>query len=154
MAGAAIFRLTALCSYVTVCNVTMNNAKKKQPKSLGQLEELVMEYCWSNGTATAEACREALTDRWAMKDSTVRTILRRLEEKGFLTHEVQGRTFVYRPVEARQNVAARAVKQIIDRFCGGSVEQLLVGMVDNQVLDRKQLEQLARKIAERKGSKS
>jgi len=132
----------------------MNSAKKKQPKSLGQLEELVMEYCWSSGSATAEACREALAERWAMKDSTVRTILRRLEEKGFLTHEVQGRTFIYKPVEPRQNVAARAVKQIIDRFCGGSVEQLLVGMVDNQVLDRKQLEQLARKIAQRKGMKS
>jgi predicted transcriptional regulator len=89
-----------------------------------------------------------------MKDSTVRTILRRLEQKGFLIHQVEGRTFIYKPVEARQNVAARAVKQIIDRFCGGSVEQLLVGMVDNEVLDRRQLEQLARKIAQRKGGKS
>jgi len=132
----------------------MNSTKKKQPKSLGQLEQLVMEYCWSNGQVTAEACRDALADSWAMKDSTVRTVLRRLEKKGFLSHEVEGRTFIYRPVEARQNVAARAVKQIIDRFCGGSVEQLLVGMVDNQVLDRKQLEQLARKIAQRKGSES
>src|SRR5215831_5606277 len=131
----------------------MNSTKKKQPKNLGQLEQLVMEYCWSNGSATAESCREALAGRWAMKDSTVRTILRRLEEKGFLCHEVVGRTFIYKPVEARQNVAARAVKQIIDRFCGGSVEQLLVGMVDNQVLDREQLEQLARKIAQRKGVK-
>jgi predicted transcriptional regulator len=132
----------------------MNSTKKKQPKSLGQLEQLVMEYCWSKGAGTAEACREALAGKWVMKDSTVRTVLRRLEEKGFLTHEVDGRTFVYKPVEARQNVAARAVKQIIDKFCGGSVEQLLVGMVDNEVLDRKQLEQLARKIAQRKGVKS
>jgi predicted transcriptional regulator len=132
----------------------MNSAKKKHPKSLGQLEQLVMEYCWSYGSATAEACREALADKWTMKDSTVRTILRRLEQKGFLIHQVEGRTFIYKPVEARQNVAARAVKQIIDRFCGGSVEQLLVGMVDNEVLDRRQLEQLARKIAQRKGGKS
>jgi predicted transcriptional regulator len=132
----------------------MNSAKKREPKSLGRLEQLVMEYCWAKGSATAEECREALAAKWTMKDSTVRTVLRRLEEKGFLTHEVQGRTFIYKPVEARQNVAARAVKQIIDRFCGGSVEQLLVGMVDNEVLDRKQLEQLARKIAQRKGAKS
>ena len=128
--------------------------KKKSSKNLGQLEQLVMDYVWSNGAATAEACREALAEEWAMKDSTVRTVLRRLEEKGFLTHKVEGRTFVYKPADARQNVAARAVKQIIDRFCGGSVEQLLVGMVDNQVLDRKQLEQLATKIAQRKESKS
>jgi BlaI family penicillinase repressor len=42
------------------------------------------------------------------------------------------------------------VKNIIDRFCGGSAEQLVIGMVDSAVLDRKQLERLARKIAERK----
>jgi len=132
----------------------MDSDQKKQPNNLGQLEQLVMDYCWSNGHATAESCREALAGRWAMKDSTVRTILRRLEEKGFLTHQVEGRTFIYKPVEPKQNVAARAVKQIIDRFCGGSVEQLLVGMVDNEVLDRKQLEQLARKIAQRRGAKS
>jgi len=113
-----------------------------------------MDYCWANGSATAEACREHLASKWPMKDSTVRTVLRRLEEKRFLTHEVDGRTFIYKPVDAKQNVAARAVKQIIDRFCGGSVEQLLVGMVDNEVLDQKQLEQLARKIAQRKGVKS
>jgi BlaI family penicillinase repressor len=128
----------------------MNNKKPKTSKSLGQLEQLVMDYVWSQGTATAEGCREALAGKWAMKDSTVRTVLRRLEEKGFLTHRVEGRTYVYKPADARQNVAARAVKQIIDRLCGGSVEQLLVGMVDNQVVDRKQLEHLAAKIAQRK----
>jgi predicted transcriptional regulator len=83
-----------------------------------------------------------------MKDSTIRTVLRRLEEKGYLTHEIEGRTFVYRASYARQNVAVRAVKGIIDRFCGGSAEQLVLGMVDNAVLDRKQLERLARRIAE------
>jgi predicted transcriptional regulator len=84
-----------------------------------------------------------------MKDSTIRTVLRRLEEKGFLTHETQGRTFIYEASDARQNVAVRAVKAIIDRFCGGSAEQLVLGMVDNAVLNRKQLERLARKISER-----
>ena len=107
-----------------------------------------MDYIWSHGSTTAEACREALATTRPMKDSTVRTVLRRLEEKGFLTHEVEGRTFIYKPSDKRQNVAVRAVKNIIDRFCGGSVEALVLGMVDNQVLDRKQLERLARKIAE------
>lgn len=87
-----------------------------------------------------------------MKDSTIRTVLRRLEEKGYVTHEVDGRTFVYRASDPRQNVAVRAVKGIIDRFCGGSVEELVFGMVDNDVLNRKQLERLARKIAENESS--
>jgi BlaI family penicillinase repressor len=107
-----------------------------------------MDYIWSHGRVTAESCREALTASRPMKDSTIRTVLRRLEEKGYLTHEVEGRTFIYRASDARQNVAVRAVKGIIDRFCGGSAEELVLGMVDNAVLDRKQLEHLARKIAE------
>jgi BlaI family transcriptional regulator, penicillinase repressor len=107
-----------------------------------------MDYIWMHGPATSEVCREALAGSRPMKDSTIRTVLRRLEEKGYLTHEIEGRTFVYRASYARQNVAVRAVKGIIDRFCGGSAEQLVLGMVDNAVLDRRQLERLARKIAE------
>jgi len=125
----------------------------KRPKNLGELEELVMDYVWSRGPATAEACREALAPRRPMKDSTVRTVLRRLEEKGYLSHRLDRRTFVYQATHPRRHVAARAVQSIIDRFCGGSVEQLLVGMVENDVLDRRELRQLARKIAERKGQK-
>jgi predicted transcriptional regulator len=108
-----------------------------------------MDYIWSHGPSTSESCREALASSRPMKDSTIRTVLRRLEEKGYLTHETEGRTFIYKASDARQNVAVRAVKGIIDRFCGGSAEQLLLGMVDNAVLDSKQLERLTRKIAER-----
>jgi BlaI family penicillinase repressor len=131
----------------------LRRQKNRPAKSLGEIEQAVLESLWQLGPSTAEDCREALTQTHPMKDSTVRTILRRLEEKGFLTHEVQGRTYVYRTAEARQSVAARAAKQLADRFCGGSVEQLLVGMVDNDVLDAEELERLARRIAQRKEQK-
>jgi predicted transcriptional regulator len=107
-----------------------------------------MDYIWTQEQVTAEGCREALSSSRPMKDSTIRTVLRRMEDKGYLTHAIEGRTFVYRASAERQNVAVRAVKGIIDRFCGGSAEELVLGMVDNAVLDRKQLERLARKIAE------
>jgi BlaI family penicillinase repressor len=126
---------------------------RSRPKNLGELEQLVMDYLWSRGPATAEQCREALLAKHAMKDSTVRTILRRLEEKGFLAHDVEGRTFIYQSVQPRQSTAARAVSHIIDRFCGGSVEQLLVGMVENDVLDSRELARLAQKIARKKEGK-
>lgn len=126
----------------------MTNTKQGRLKNLGDVEQSVMDYIWLHGPSTSEACREALAASRPMKDSTIRTVLRRLEEKGYLTHEIDGRTFVYRASCARQNVAVRAVKGIIDRFCGGSAEQLVLGMVDNAVLDRRQLERLARKIAE------
>jgi predicted transcriptional regulator len=132
----------------------MKNAQTPRPRNIGEVEQMVMDYVWSHGPVTAEACREALASRRPMKESTIRTVLRRLEQKGYVTHETSGRTFIYRAAEARQNVAVRAVKSIIDRFCGGSAEQLVIGMVDNAVLDRKQLRRLANKIAERKEGKA
>jgi BlaI family transcriptional regulator, penicillinase repressor len=130
-------------------NTTNNRPSKPRLKSLGDVEQLVMDYIWTHGPSTSEACREALASTRPMKDSTIRTVLRRLEEKGYVRHELDGRTFIYSASDAPQNVAVRAVKGIIDRFCGGSAEQLVIGMVDNAVLDRKQLERLARKIADR-----
>jgi predicted transcriptional regulator len=116
---------------------------------LGEVEQLVMDYIWAHGPSSSETCREALASSRPMKDSTIRTVLRRLEEKGYVGHVIEGRTFIYKASDARQNVAVRAVKSIIDRFCGGSAEQLVLGMVDNAVLDSKQLERLARKIADK-----
>jgi len=127
----------------------MTNKRQPHLKNLGEVEQSVMDYIWSQGSSTAESCREALASSRPMKDSTIRTVLRRLEEKGYLTHEVEGRTFIYKAADRPQNVAVRAVKNIIDRFCGGSAEELVLGMVDNEVLDHKQLEDLARKIAKR-----
>jgi BlaI family penicillinase repressor len=131
----------------------MKNTHSPRPKNIGEVEQMVMDYVWAHGPVSAEACREALAARRPMKESTIRTVLRRLEQKGYVAHEVSGRTFIYRAAELRQNVAVRAVKNIIDRFCGGSAEELVIGMVDNAVLDRKQLERLARKIGQRKESK-
>jgi BlaI family transcriptional regulator, penicillinase repressor len=125
----------------------MTNTYKKRPKGLGEVEQMVMDFVWTHGPCTAESCREALAATRPMKDSTVRTVLRRLEQKDFVAHAVEGRTFVYRAAEARQNVAVRAVKSIIDRFCGGSAEELVLGMVNSAVIDRSQLERLARKVA-------
>jgi BlaI family transcriptional regulator, penicillinase repressor len=128
-------------------------ARSKRLKNLGELEQLVMDYVWASGPCTAEACREALAGVRAMKESTIRTVLRRIEEKGYVTHTVEGRTFIYRAAERRENVAVRAVKNIIDRFCGGSAEALVLGMVDNEVLDGKQLEMLVRKVAQEKSKR-
>ncbi|MCA9263418.1 MAG: BlaI/MecI/CopY family transcriptional regulator, partial [Planctomycetales bacterium] len=83
----------------------------------------------------------------SLKDSTIRTILRRLEEKGFLTHTVEGRTYCYEPTVQSQQVATDAVRGIIDQFCDGSVEELLVGMVDSDIVSADVLKRLADKIA-------
>ena len=123
---------------------------KKQKPALSELENKIMGLVWQHGEVTAEQVRAALERSSPIKDSTVRTILRRLEEKGYVQHVTEGRAYVYSPTVASQNVAADAVRGIIDRFCNGSVEDLLVGMVDSQVVSPDQLEQLARRIAAEK----
>lgn len=115
---------------------------------LGDLEREVMQIVWSSGPIASEAVRERLSR--PLKESTVRTVLRRLEEKGFVTHAVQGRTYLFEAAEPRANVAARAVRRIVDWMCNGSVEEVLVGMVDTAVLDSTQLQRLAEKIAKAK----
>src|SRR5580700_4922018 len=115
---------------------------------LSHLEHQLMEILWKRGSGTAEQIREALAPRHALKDSTIRTVLRRLQVKGHVQHKIEGKAFVYSGVEKPRNVAVRAVRQILDRFCDGSLEQLLVGMVENEVLDRAELQQLARKLAQ------
>ena len=122
-------------------------------KSPTPLEQFILDYVWTHPNCTAETCREDLAGRRPMKDSTIRTILRKLEEKGYVTHDVEGRTFVYRASETPRNVAANVVAQLVDRFCGGSVEELIVGLVDQQVLKPHQLRRLAAKIAARKEKK-
>jgi len=120
--------------------------------ALGELERQVMELVWVHAPCTAEDVRGKLGR--PLRESTVRTVLRRLEEKGFLTHTVQDRTYVYQAAEAPGRVAAKAVKSIVDWFCNGSMEELLTGMVDTDVLDRGELQRLAAKIAKaKKGGK-
>lgn len=109
-----------------------------------------MDAVWQRKNATAEDVRADLAERHPMKESTARTILKRLEDKGYVRHRVDGRTNVYTGIDAPQNVAAKAVRQIIERFCGGSVEQLLVGMVNDDVVDERELQRLAQRIARRK----
>jgi predicted transcriptional regulator len=112
---------------------------------LGELEREVMHLVWERGPVAAEDVREAL-DR-PLKESTVRTVLKRLEDKGYVNHTVSGRTFMFTAAEARGAVAAKAVKRIVDWFCKGSLEEVLVGMVDAKALDPKQLQMLSDKIA-------
>lgn len=132
--------------------MTSSATESHDPADLGELERSVMKLVWKHGKLTAEEVRQEL-DR-PLKESTIRTVLHRLEEKGYVTHTARNRTFLYQPAEAQQLVAGRAVRRIIDWFCDGSVESLLVGMVDSKVLDHEELKRLAARIAAaKKGEK-
>jgi len=108
---------------------------------LGELEGAVMQLIWASNSTTAEAVREQLPRR--LKESTVRTVLRRLEGKGYVTHTVDGRTYVFRATRPRRHVAAKAVQRIVEQLCNGSMEDLLVAMVDARMFDRRRLDTLS-----------
>lgn len=134
--------------YVTDRNVTTRN--DKGPGSLTDLQQAILQIIWSRGSATAEQVREALLPRFPLKDSSIRTLLRRLEERGYLSHVTDGKVFVYKAEVGSYGVAARTVQHLIERFCHGSAEQFLMGMVDEKVLTLAQLRRLVRKVAKRK----
>ena len=125
--------------------------RRGQP-ALSELENTVMAVVWGQGRATAESVRTSLESDQPLKDSTVRTILRRLEGKGYVRHKTVGRTYVYSPTLPPRNVAAEAVRRIIERFCRGSVEDLLVGMVDREVVSLEKLRELAQRIADERAA--
>jgi predicted transcriptional regulator len=121
----------------------MSRTQKTLRGPFTDLEQAVMSSVWRRGSATAEQLRQDLAPTRKLQESTVRTLLARLEAKGHLKHAIDGRTYIYSSVDEPRNLAIRAVRQIIERFCAGSAEQLIAGMVDNEVLDAEQLRRLA-----------
>jgi BlaI family transcriptional regulator, penicillinase repressor len=131
-----------------------NGARARVKAPLTELEGAVMRVVWASGPCSVEAVYDVVSRDRDLKETTVRTILRRLEQKGYLRHESEGRAYIYRATEPSRSLAARAVRQIIDRFCNGSVEELVSGMVDAKVLTSGEIDALeAFARAQRKGSK-
>lgn len=111
---------------------------------LGDLEHELLTILWKHGEMTATAVRKHVTRR--LKDPTIRTVLRRLEEKGYVRHSVVSGTFIYRATESAEATAATAVKGIVERFCGGSLERVLLALVDAGFADANQFAALAGKL--------
>ena len=123
--------------------MTHRNGDKRP---LTDLQQAILDLIWTRRSATAEQVRGALAAKFPLKDSSVRTLLRRLEARGYLSHHLDGKIFVYEAAIPAQRVAARAVRQIIKRFWAGSAEQFLAGMVDEKVLSPEEIRKLAKRV--------
>jgi predicted transcriptional regulator len=121
-------------------------AKVRAP--LSGLDELVMRVVWDREACSVEVVHAEVSRTRDLKEATVRTILRRLEQKGYLTHTVDGRAYVYRAATPPRTLAARAVRAIVDTFCRGSVEELVTGLVEGEVLDDNELRALETAVRE------
>ena len=100
-----------------------------------------MDAVWRLGEATAEQVREALPE--PLHDSSVRTLLRVLESKGYLGHEVRGKAYVYRAAVERKKAQRRALRSVLARFFGGSAEDLVLRLIEDERITPEQLERAA-----------
>jgi BlaI family transcriptional regulator, penicillinase repressor len=135
--------LRATPFHVTLSNVTESN---RLARPLTELQQAVLDFIWSKRCAGAEEVRENLLPKHRLKDSSVRTILRRLEARGYLTHRLEGKTFIYEARTSASSTAVRTVMHLIERFWAGSAEQFVAGMVDAKVLSPAALQRLAKKV--------
>ena len=116
-------------------------------KVLTDREVQLMNVLWTKGPSTAEAVREALKDR--PHDSTVRTLLRILKSKGYV--RVLGQQpAVYEAAVGRSDVQIKATRSLLTRFFGGSVEALVMRLVEDEELTVEQLAQLRKSLSRRK----
>jgi BlaI family penicillinase repressor len=113
-------------------------------ESLTDREAEIMDVLWRRGAATADEIRSLL--QGDPHDSTVRTLLRVMEKKGLVSHQVKQRTYVYKAKVARAKARRKAVKGLLDRLFGGSVTSLVLQLLDDEKITREQLAQLADEV--------
>ena len=111
-------------------------------ETLTERESQIMDVVWRLGEATADQVREELAGK--PHDSSVRTLARVLEAKGYLAHEVRGKAFVYRALIPRHKAQRLALRSVLARFFGGSAEDLVVRLIEDEALTAEQLDDLRR----------
>lgn len=113
----------------------------------------VMAVLWRNGSGTVAEVRDALDDTFAY--TTVLTVLRTLEEKGFITHVSEGKAHRYVPAVTQDVAGHSALSRVLDKIFAGSPELLLTQLVSDRNLDTADLRRLRKllddRLAKRKG---
>ena len=118
------------------------------PDLLTEREAQIMDVLWRRQEALADEIRAELPG--APHDSTVRTLLRILETKGFVAHETRGKAFVYRPAVERAQAQRSALRKFLGRLFDGSAESLVLRLIEDEVLSPEQLEQIRNSIPSRR----
>ncbi len=116
---------------------------------LGRVQLQIMQVLWSKGRATAREITAALEASQPIAHSTVQTLLRGLEEKGAISHEMEGRTFVFFPLVEEDKFVQIATRDLIERVFGGSAGTLVAHLLRNENVSRDELDEI-RKLIDRR----
>ena len=122
--------------------------KIKSEIRLGRLELQIMNVVWDRGKATVHDVKNALSRRKPAY-STILTMMRKLETKGYLEHEVDGRTYVYRPSISQQAVRQGVLGDLVERLFEGSTSLLLTSLVEQNRISENELCEIRKLIEER-----
>jgi predicted transcriptional regulator len=109
----------------------------------------VMAVLWDRGPSTVTEVREHLDD--ALAYTTVLTVLRTLEVKGYVSHEEEGKAHRYAPLVARDRAGKTALGQVLGKIFGGSREMLLANLVKERGIDAAELRRLRKILDARLG---
>jgi BlaI family transcriptional regulator, penicillinase repressor len=120
---------------------------RKAP-SLGKVQLQIMQLLWDRGQATAREITDELSKNEPIAHSTVQTLLRKLETKGAVTHTVEERVFVFRPLSKEAEVTTNATRDLLTRVFQGSTFGLVSHLLKHERLSREELEQLRAMIDE------
>jgi BlaI family penicillinase repressor len=113
-------------------------------KTLTAQELEIMKIVWERERATVRDVYEALLERRKVAYTTVMTMMKILEQKGFLKKSQEERAHVYRPAQPQRQVVGAMVREFVNRVFNGSAEPLLVHLVEEHHLSPKDLEEIAR----------
>ena len=108
----------------------------------------IMKLVWDGKEATVRDVYEALRARRRIAYTSVLTVMNVLERKGHLKKRAEGRSFVYQAARPRGQVLRAMVREFVERVFGGATEPLLVHLLEDRKLTRRDLEALTRRIRE------
>jgi BlaI family transcriptional regulator, penicillinase repressor len=117
---------------------------RHQSRTLTEQELEIMKVVWERERATVRDVYEALLERRKVAYTTVMTMMKILEQKGFLKKTQEDRAYLYRPAQAKRQVIGAMVRDFVNRVFNGSAEPLLVHLVEDHHLSQKDLEEIAR----------
>lgn len=109
-------------------------------------EARVMAVVWQRGSVTVADVVAALRDQHGLSYSTVQTMLRILEQKGYVMHDKVARAFIFRPIVDERQARRRAIRHLIGRLFDGSPSLLVSNILDDEDIDAGELERVRRLI--------
>ena len=128
---------------------------KDKPTILGKFDLEIMHIVWDRGKATVQEVKDALSEAHPAAYSTFLTMMRRMEKKGVLEHDMHedGKTYVYRPLISREEVSTSMFQDIYHRLFRDSSDRLVDGinaLFRKEEMTPEEIQHLRRLIAEKK----